>query len=241
VDEATLRVMILAKLIFFLFGLGLGALAVLVWSGFAAIPPAWNPLGPPDLAAETGPFTRLQLAGLRHEPATCFDLLEQAGIRVSPAAERVVENGCGIQNAAYAEKLDIAYSRGFVATCPMLAALIVFERQVVQPAALRHFGMKVIRIGHLGSYSCRNIYGRETGRRSEHATANAIDIAAFTLTDGRVVSLARNWNRGGAGAAFLREVDDGACRLFNVVLGPDYNAAHRDHFHLDMGRFRVCR
>jgi hypothetical protein len=71
--------------------------------------------------------------------------------------------------------------------------------------------------------------------------ANAIDIAAFTLTDGRVVSLARNWNRGGAGAAFLREVDDGACRLFNVVLGPDYNAAHRDHFHLDMGRFRVCR
>ena len=42
-------------------------------------------------------------------------------------------------------------------------------------------------------------------------------------------------------AAFLREVNDGACRFFNAVLGPDYNAAHRDHFHLDMGRWRVCR
>ena len=77
---------------------------------------------------------------------------------------------------------------------------------------------------------------------SEHAVANAIDIRGFVLDDGRIVSLARHWSSAkGPEAAFLREVNDGACRFFNAVLGPDYNAAHRDHFHLDMGRWRVCR
>ena len=45
---------------------------------------------------------------------------------------------------------------------------------------------------------------------------------------------------------FLRRVRDGACGLFATVLSPDYNAAHRDHLHLDqadrgMGGWRSCR
>jgi hypothetical protein len=42
-------------------------------------------------------------------------------------------------------------------------------------------------------------------------------------------------------ARFLREVRDGACSIFHVVLGPDYNALHSTHFHFDMGRYRQCR
>lgn len=44
-----------------------------------------------------------------------------------------------------------------------------------------------------------------------------------------------------AAAAFLREVRDGACGIFHAVLGPDYNALHRSHFHFDIGRYRQCR
>jgi hypothetical protein len=153
-----------------------------------------------------------------------------------------VENGCGLVNTARIEQASVAYNGSFVATCPLLAAMYLFERHVLDPAARRHLSAGVARVNHLGTYSCRNVYGREMGRRSEHATANAIDIRGFVLDDGRIVSLARHWdgNRP-AEAAFLREVNDGACRFFNAVLGPDYNAAHRDHFHLDMGRWRVCR
>jgi hypothetical protein len=79
------------------------------------------------------------------------------------------------------------------------------------------------------------------GRRSQHATANAIDIAGFVLRDGREVRLAQDWTGTGFEAAFLRAVRDGACRWFRGVLGPDYNAAHHDHFHFDMGPWRVCR
>jgi hypothetical protein len=39
----------------------------------------------------------------------------------------------------------------------------------------------------------------------------------------------------------LRALRAGACRFFDVVLSPDFNEAHRDHFHFEMGRFRACR
>ncbi|MBF3247311.1 extensin, partial [Pseudomonas aeruginosa] len=50
-----------------------------------------------------------------------------------------------------------------------------------------------------------------------------------------------DWAGESADGRFLRRVRDGACASFNAVLGPDYNAAHRDHFHLDMGLWKVCR
>jgi hypothetical protein len=90
------------------------------------------------------------------------------------------------------------------------------------------------------------MYGRDSGDWSEHAGANAIDVAAFVLEDGRRVSVLADWADEGAEGRFLREARDGACRLFATVLSPDYNRAHRDHFHLDQaGRgamgWRACR
>mgnify|MGYP003632355300 CR=1 FL=1 len=95
------------------------------------------------------------------------------------------------------------------------------------------------------SYSCRRVYGREEGRWSEHATADAVDVAGFRLEDGTQVSVLRDWDDGGPKSAFLREVRNGACDLFATVLSPDYNAAHRDHLHLDQAErgekgWRMC-
>ena len=99
---------------------------------------------------------------------------------------------------------------------------------------------------HVGSYSCRRLYDRAEGRFSEHSTADAIDIVGFDLADGRRVSVLEDWNGGGPEAAFLRDVRDGACRLFSTVLSPDYNQAHRDHLHLDVANrgaitWSLCR
>ena len=97
---------------------------------------------------------------------------------------------------------------------------------------------RVVAIDHFGSYNCRHIYGRDAGNWSEHATADAVDIAGFRLADGTRISVARDWKGDGPKAAFLREVRDGACRLFATTLSPDYNAAHRDHLHLDQADAR---
>jgi hypothetical protein len=117
----------------------------------------------------------------------------------------------------------------------------VFELHALKPAARRHLGQEVVRVDHLGTYACRNLYNRESGRRSEHATANAIDIGGFGLADGSRVVVEADWSGDPRKRAFLRAARDGACGIFDVVLSPDYNEAHRDHFHLDMGANRACR
>jgi hypothetical protein len=89
----------------------------------------------------------------------------------------------------------------------------------------------------------RNIIGNALWKqwRSQHATANAVDIGAFTLADGRRIAVARHWQGDGPEARFLKAAHGRACRYFRVVLGPEYNAAHRDHFHLDRGPFSRCK
>jgi hypothetical protein len=95
----------------------------------------------------------------------------------------------------------------------------------------------------MGSYACRNIVGAKALKsfRSQHASANAIDIAAFTLEDGRTLALLRNWKGDSAEARFMKRIHARACRYFRVALGPDFNAAHASHFHFDRGLFKACR
>lgn len=118
---------------------------------------------------------------------------------------------------------------------------MLWERQVAAPAARRHFDAELSRVQHYGIYSCRRLYGRDSGEYSEHATANAIDLAAFAIDDGQQVSVLRDWDDKGAKGAFLREVHEGGCGIFGTSLGPDYNDAHADHFHVDMRGWNSCR
>ena len=205
---------------------------------------------PLDLGAPAGPMTGAKLVALHDSFPVCRALLARAGVRFQALPARRDGPRCGYVDgvrfaAGGARRIAYAPANLGVA-CPVAAALAMWEWDVVQPAALRHFGEAVDRIEHFGSYNCRRVYGREAGSWSEHATADAVDIAAFRLTDGRRVSVAGDWRGGGVAARFLREVRTGACPLFATVLSPDYNAAHRDHLHLDQARrggwgWRACR
>lgn len=205
----------------------------------------WTPI---DLSRPIGMFTGRKLTALTGDGAACKALLDRAGV----AYTALGPGGAG--RCAYADAVRltrdpdaIALSPASVApSCPVVAALKLWEWQVVQPAAQRLYGQPVRAIRHFGSYSCRRMYGRSAGDFSEHATADAIDIAGFVLEDGRQISVVGDWTGKGKDAAFLRAVRDGACDLFATVLSPDYNAAHRDHFHLDQAErgatgWRACR
>jgi hypothetical protein len=138
------------------------------------------------------------------------------------------------------ERTSIAYGGPVRVSCPLAAALYVWEREVVQPAARELLGSEVTQIDHFGTFSCRRVYGREDGAYSQHAMANAIDVAGFRLADGRRITVVGDFRDDGAKGAFLRRVRDGSCDLMRGVLSPDYNAAHRDHLHLDMGPYGIC-
>jgi hypothetical protein len=119
-------------------------------------------------------------------------------------------------------------------TCSLATALEGWARYGVDHAARLTLGSPLARIDTFGSYNCRNVAG--TDHRSGHATANAVDIAAFVLADGRRISVKGDWSDGSPAIRnFLRLIRTSACRRFAVVLTPDYNTAHHDHFHLEVG------
>jgi hypothetical protein len=230
--------------------LGAVALGALLLYGHARRHPEDVPWTSLDLARPVGAFTGRKLADLADEGARCRALLSRAGIRYARLPARRDGAQCGYPEAvrfAPGGSRAIAFSPADLGTsCAVAAALALWEWHVVQSAARRHFGREVARIDHFGSYSCRRLYGRGEGAWSEHATANAVDIAGFTLDDGGRVSVAGDWADPGPKGRFLREVRDGACRLFSTVLSPDYNEAHRDHLHLDQAArgawgWRACR
>lgn len=230
--------------------LALLAFAGILLFGYARNHPEDMPWTELDLSQPVGAFTGRKLTALRDDPQLCRLLLERAGIEFTALSPRSGGPQCGYDDGvrlATRGALDISFQpAGLGTSCSVAAALALWEWHVVQPAAIAHFGQKVASIDHFGSYSCRRMYGRSEGGWSEHATANAVDVAGFRLEDGTRITIVGDWLDEGNKAAFLREVRDGACGLFATVLSPDYNAAHRDHFHLDQAArgamgWRGCR
>ena len=98
---------------------------------------------------------------------------------------------------------------------------------------------ELVRIDHLGSYACRNIYHRANARLSEHATAEALDISGFRLANGQQVTVLRGWKQDKT-QPWLRAMLSASCGYYGNGLGPDYNAAHANHFHLGMRGYGLC-
>jgi len=212
-----------------------------VYSGRISVPDRWNPWATLRIDEPLHGLTRWKLARLSKERGVCLAVLSDADITFEPVADQETGPGCGFENAVRVTRTSVGVGEAFTLSCRSAVALALWEQHIVQPAARARFGKDVARLEHFGSYSCRSIYGREGAPLSRHATADAIDIAGFVLESGRRIRVEREWGSDDADGLFLREVRDGACRVFDGVLGPDYNAAHRNHFHLDRGTWRVCR
>ncbi|WP_458377829.1 extensin-like domain-containing protein [Pseudomonas fluorescens] len=221
-------------------GLMLGVAGVSVWRGWISLPPQWNPWAPLDVKAEPNLLTRYKLMRLRDNPQLCEQALSSSGLRVAHQADSP-DAKCPLSDTLRVQGGDVALSSSFLASCRLAVSFALFEHHALQPAAQAVYGQAVTRVDHLGSFACRNVYGRENGRLSQHASANALDIAGFRLADGRAISVLKDWPKDNQDARFLRQVRDGACDVFSVVLSPDYNSAHRNHFHVDVGPWWVCR
>lgn len=166
----------------------------------------------------------------------CFANLGRDAVKFSALPDRNFGKGCRTINTIKLLDFGTPTTNLGAMTCPVAASFAGWARYAVQPAARQYLGADVVKIETFGTYSCRNIGGGESGRLSEHALGNAVDVSGFVLSDGRRITVLNNWNSGGREQEFLRRLHQSACRRFNTVLGPDYNQAHADHFHLDMAR-----
>ncbi len=214
------------------------AMGYALWGGL--VPSQYTPWAPLDLTAPPNLVTLYKIYRIRHNSGLCLQALRRTDIAFRPLDDKP-GGECPLVNVVQVSTAGVTFNHSFMASCALAAGWEIFRHNTLQQAAKKHFNQPVARVEHLGTYACRNVHN--SSRLSEHARANAIDIAAFILADGTRISVGKDWSndREPQKAAFLRDVHQGACQVFNVALGPDYNKAHADHFHFDMGGFWACR
>lgn len=206
-------------------------------AGFAALLAIAGCAGEPEVRRGAGPGrppvdSKQCHAQLDHLP----------GLSYRPLPVKRAGPTCGLFGAVQVLNIGVVVKGIGPLSCPMTAGLHKWIREGLQPAARRRLGSEVVTIESYGTYACRPRNNMAGGVPSEHSTANAIDIAGFRLADGRRITVLGDWNGAdGDARAFLRDVHKAGCRNFQVVLGPEANAQHRDHLHFDMGRGPYCR
>lgn len=228
-----MRWLLLAILILLISG------GLVVQRGWLELPPRWDPRAPLDVRAPPDLLSGFRLWRLRRDPDLCRQALATSQLDYVSQPDSRLGTDCPLRNVVRVRAGHVAFNSSFLATCPLAVSYALFEHHGLQPLAQEFFGQPVTRIEHFGSFACRTISG--SARWSRHATANALDIGAFRLADGRNISLSGHWRGDGDEARFLRALRDSACEHFQGVLGPEYNAAHHDHFHLEVGGFGLCR
>ncbi|KUJ73412.1 extensin-like protein [Ruegeria marisrubri] len=150
--------------------------------------------------------------------------------------------GCGIEDAVEVTSISgVRLSRPSLMDCGTAEALNQWVERSVKPTFRRRGPVVELKVA--AHYACRTRNNQKGARISEHGKGRAIDISAFVMMDGEVLTVLEGWKRDPS-RKLLRKVRKGACGPFGTVLGPGSDGYHRDHFHVDTARHRggpVCR
>ena len=198
--------------------------------------------GPPvPVRPRNSPPITLNLPTSR-ETQMCYADLSREQVRYSPLPDRDYGGGCNVIGAVQLIDIGVPVTGLKAMRCGLAEEFIGWTRNAVAPAAYQILGSRLIRVETFGTYACRNTIGTATERLSGHALANAVDVSAFILADGRRVSIQEGWRSDDPEIRrFLDIIHASACKRFGTVLSPDYNSAHHDHLHLEDDHKSFCR
>ncbi|ODT76856.1 MAG: hypothetical protein ABS76_29985 [Pelagibacterium sp. SCN 64-44] len=198
----------------------------------------------PDAAPPTEPEAPAMPQPDRIYQTACPALL--SGRVVGEMLPPIAEGICGERSPLSLTGLNvngrnIALTSPVTTNCAMAGALADWA-EAVDAYAKAALDNPVASLTTGTSMLCRNRNGGDEGFVSEHGFANALDVVGFTLADGRSMAVAADWLPASAPEGrFLRQAHGAACGLFTTVLGPEANAAHEDHLHVDLGcHGRTC-
>jgi len=144
------------------------------------------------------------------------------GEEIAPIKSRI--SGCGVEDAvAVTSVAGVRLSQTATVDCSIAKALDRWVEEVAQPA----FNGNLVEMRVAAHYSCRSRNNVKGAKISEHGKGRAIDIAAFVLSNGKVLTVAQNYNM------LLRRIYKAGCGYFMTTLGPGSDGYHEDHFHFD--------
>ncbi|WP_075636741.1 extensin family protein [Rhizobium rhizosphaerae] len=181
--------------------------------------------------------------------AQCIKDLTAIGARFEERGRIDDGKGCGIDKPISLTAIlpGVEVAPAATLRCEAALELARWVKDSVLPAAkvaMAEDGA-LTRINQASSYVCRLRNNAATGKISEHARGNAIDIASFTFRNGQTIAIQPRDEDGTLTGAFQRAVTATGCLYFETVLDPGSDEAHEDHLHLDIlqrkADYRYCR
>jgi hypothetical protein len=209
----------------------------------------------PEAEAPAEPKTTTPAAELVITPevageyAQCLTDLKALGATFEEKPRIDDGKGCGIDKPISVSQVlpGIKLAPEATMRCEAALELARWTKEAVLPAAkvaMAEDGT-LTTINQASSYICRLRNNMSTGKISEHARGNAIDIASFTFKNGETITIQPRDEDGTLPGAFQRAVTATGCLYFETVLDPGSDEAHENHLHFDVlqrrGNYRYCR
>lgn len=215
---------------------------VLIYVEDSPLPNEWNPIKPLVITDPKTALTDWKLVRTLADGELCKAALG-TGAKFSALPDKIDSLQCGIRDHVTVTQVAGAKVTPVNTRCQTALRLAMWAGHDLQPKATEIFDQSIREIRHYSSYNCRSIRtsSDSTSRMSTHATAEAIDISGFVLQDGTSVDLKSHWNESASKSEFLQAANRSACKWFRLTLGPNYNALHADHFHLQHTGWGACR
>lgn len=185
------------------------------------------------------------------EDQTCFNQLSKLAIVEATQSPEVKDLACVIPHPVKLSSTTgnhpVSFPSNLVLDCKFALAFVRHVGDVVEPLALAHIGSSLKQISTGPGFTCRRRNNAPTGKLSEHAFGNAIDVIAYKFKDHPDLVVERPEDMPDNQRRFFSAVRKSACGYFTTVLGPGSNAAHASHLHFDLGRtgqkknpYRIC-
>lgn len=176
-------------------------------------------------------------------PVTQAEPCTIEGLEIAEQPPVVGENGCGFSSAVRLVSTGgdntVRFQPAPLIGCGLAGKIADWLTKDASVLAREIMGEELVEIRTGPGYACRRRNNLPNGKLSEHALGTALDITAFVLKSGAIVSVEQDWKvsnqEDAASSRFLRNLHSSACKRFMTVLGPEADAHHTDHFHLDTG------
>lgn len=170
---------------------------------------------------------------------SCQELLEARGAVFEQSEPFRTDRGCGIEEPVVLRTGVAEIGPDAELECAMALKWLDFDQRVVQPLAQEYFEQPVAYVHQMSDYSCRVSTGNRR-KLSQHSLGLALDIGAFELPDGRIASVEHDYYSDSTEGEFMRAIAERACGFFTVVLTPNSDRYHYNHFHFDIGDYGIC-
>jgi len=142
--------------------------------------------------------------------AECNELLST--IKATVEASKPIRAGqCGTPAPVLLRSVaDVEITPPAVVNCRMARTIHDWVEKNLQPVAQEALNSTVTRLVNASAYTCRPRIGTTNTRLSEHSFANALDISAFVMSDGRTIDVLTHWGRTARDLRAQAKVADGS-------------------------------